>query len=57
VRRGGVVAVRLPFTSVPTRSVRRLGFVGHCVGTMNVVSYAPGVPLFYMTLRERDPLP
>jgi hypothetical protein len=31
-------------------------FMGHWVGTANVGSRAPGVPLFYMALRERSPL-
>jgi hypothetical protein len=49
--------VRLPLSSAPTGSVRRLRFVGHCVGTTNVGSRVPGVPLFYMALCERGSLP
>jgi hypothetical protein len=49
--------MRLPLASVPMGSVCHLGFVGHCVGPANVDSRAPGVPLFYMALRERGPLP
>jgi hypothetical protein len=46
---GGGVAVSLPLTSTPTGSVRRLGFVRHCVGMMNVGSR---VPLLYGAMRE-----
>jgi hypothetical protein len=37
----------IPLASAFTGSVRRLGFWGHCVGTMNVDSCAPACPLLY----------
>jgi hypothetical protein len=45
--------VRLPLASAPTGSIHRIGFVGHYMGTVNVGSHVSGVPLFYMTLREK----
>jgi hypothetical protein len=44
--------VRLPFASALTGSVRRLEFVEHCVGTTNIGSRAPDVPLLYGVVRE-----
>jgi hypothetical protein len=49
--------VSLPLASVPTGPVRRLGFVGHCVGTANVGSCAPGVPPFIWRCVRGGPLP
>jgi hypothetical protein len=46
----------LPLALAPTGSDRRLGFVGHCTGTVNIGSCAPGVPLLYGTVREGGPL-
>jgi hypothetical protein len=48
----GVGAVGLPLASAPSVIGRCLGFVGHCVGMMNI---GVPVPPFYMTLRERWP--
>jgi hypothetical protein len=46
---GGGVVVSLSLTSTPTGSIRRLGFVRHCVGTMNVGFCAP---FLYGAMRE-----
>jgi hypothetical protein len=47
----------VPLASAPSGSDRLLGFVEHYVGMVNVGSRAPGVPLFYIALYERGPLP
>jgi hypothetical protein len=49
--------VSLPLASAPTGSVRRLGFVGHCVGMANVGSRAPDVSPVLVAAREGGPLP
>jgi hypothetical protein len=48
----GIGAVGLPLTSTPSVIGRCLGFMRHCVGTVNIGSCVPTCP-FYMTLRER----
>jgi hypothetical protein len=45
-------AVELPLASTPSVIGRCLGFVGRCVGTTNIGSRAPGVPLLYSAMRE-----
>jgi hypothetical protein len=44
--------VRLPLASVPTGSVRHLGFMRHCVGMANVGVVPPAYPLLYGVARE-----
>jgi hypothetical protein len=47
----------LPLALAPTRSDHQLGFVGHCAGTTNVNSCAPGVPPFIWRCARGGPLP
>jgi hypothetical protein len=50
---GDVGAVGLPLASAPSVIDRCLGFVGHCVGTANISSCAPDVPLFIWRCTRR----
>jgi hypothetical protein len=46
-------AVGLPLALAPSVIGRCLGFVRHCVGTMNVGSCAPSVPPFIWRCKRR----
>jgi hypothetical protein len=46
----------LSLASMPAGSDRRLGFVGHCAGTVNIGSHAPGVPPFICRCARGGPL-
>jgi hypothetical protein len=45
-------AVGLSLTLAPSMIDQCLGFVGHCVGTVNISSRAPRMPLLYGAVRE-----